>query len=743
MVKSLIVVESPAKAATIKKYLGDNFSVTACYGHIKDLPKNRLGVDVEISFLPRLEVIKGKQKVVNQLKVLGKKVDQIFLAPDPDREGEAIAWHIAEEISKVNDKILRVRFNEITARGIKAGMDNPIELNKMLYDAQLTRRILDRLVGYRISPILWKKIQKGLSAGRVQSVVVKLIVDREAEIKAFVPEEYWTLEAELKGNSDPEFITKLHRIGKKKAKIVNGDEAKTIVEQLDTLPFVVEEISTNKKEKKPLPPYITSRLQQDAANRYHFSTKKTMSLAQRLYEGIDVGSETAGLITYMRTDSTRISEEALGWARQHIKDDYGDSYLPDKARIYSAKKGSQDAHEAIRPTTADYPPQKIKKYLSSDQFKLYSLIWNRFIASQMANAVYHQTVLDILAGKYWFRMTGMVLKFNGFQAVYGTSGNKGDKVFKLPPLQKGDVLELVKLNPLQHFTQPSPRFTEGSLVRELEEKGIGRPSTYAPIISTIQARKYVLKNSGYFVPTELGQVVTGLLEKSFPNIMDVGFTAEMEGQLDSIEEGKCDRIKVLEKFYNQLEKLLVTAEKEMRNLKTEEMVTDIDCPKCRKKMNSKWGRNGPYLACSGYPDCRTTMEYYRNDQGDIVPVTEEVNETCPRCGENLLVKRGRFGRFLACANYPKCSFSKPMSIGVKCPQENCGGTIFERQSRAGKIFYGCSNFPKCNFASWNKPINKQCPTCQSPILVEKSNRQGYKIWKCFNKKCNYQIISEK
>ena len=742
MAKKLVIVESPAKAKTIKKYVGPDFDVKASVGHIRDLPTRRLGVDVEHNFKPEYEIIRGKTAVVKEIVTAGKSASEIFLGPDPDREGEAIAWHIAHELKSAKKPIHRVLFNEITKRAIQQAIQHPLEIDKDKFESQQARRILDRLVGYKLSPLLWKKVRRGLSAGRVQSVSVKLIVDREREILAFKPTEYWTITAELEGKGFP-FPAKLNKIDGEKAEVHNEAESTAIIDAVKEKDFKITDIVKKERKRNPAPPFITSTLQQEASRKIHFTTKKTMTLAQRLYEGVDLGEEgPTGLITYMRTDSVRISSEALGEVRDYIKNTYGKEYLPSEPNAYKSKASAQEAHEAIRPTSFDLTPEKVKPYLERDLFRLYQLIWNRFVACQMNPAIYDQTTIDINpTPKYTFRATGSVLRFPGFIALYiEESEENGDELREgeLPPLDPTDSLTLQKLLPEQHFTQPPPRFAEASLVKELEANGIGRPSTYASIISTIQDKEYVMKKENRFEPTELGVLVTDLLVQNFPNIINVEFTAGMEEKLDEIERGKLGWLTALRDFYTPFEKDLKKAEEEMRNVKKEETPTKYKCEKCKKPMVIKFGKAGQFLACSGYPQCTNTKNILTHPDGTFEIVKEEVTEEkCPKCQKPLAIKTGKFGRFIACTGYPDCKFTKPLSIGIRCPKDGCDGMLAERQSRRGKIFYSCGNYPKCNYAVWDKPFDEPCPQCKHPFLTLRITKKAGTIKVCPNKECGY------
>ncbi|WNZ65019.1 type I DNA topoisomerase [Myxococcus sp. MxC21-1] len=757
----LVVVESPAKAKTIKKYLGSGYTVKASVGHVKDLPKSKMGVDVEHDFQPEYTVIKGKEKVLNELKKMAKSADRVFLATDPDREGEAIAWHIKEELA--HPDALRVTFNEITKKAIQEAIAQPRQLNQDNYDSQQTRRILDRLVGYQISPLLWKKVRRGLSAGRVQSVAVRLIVEREDEIKAFVPVEYWTLDALLEGPSGPPpFKAKLSKVDGKKVELKDRAITEGLVAELQTASFSVAKVDRRERRRNAPAPFITSKLQQEAANRLSFTAKKTMTLAQRLYEGVPLGDEgQTALITYMRTDSTRLSDDAVKQVREFIDGKYGKDFLPDEPMVYRTKKSAQDAHEAIRPTSLEYPPERVKPFFEAmgeeDMYRLYELIWNRFVACQMKPAVYDQTSADIAAGRATFRASGSTLKFAGYLAVYGAgltpeeeaekekakaagdeNAEGADAVGELPVLNDGDALNLQKLLHEQHFTQPPPRFSEATLVKELEERGIGRPSTYAAILSTIQDKKYVEKLEGRFRPTDLGNMTNEMLVKHFPHELDVTFTATMEEKLDQISEGGANWKSVLHDFYGPFKETLEKAEAEMRDVKREEIKTDIPCEKCGNLFVIKFGKMGHFLACSNYPDCKNTKDFKRDAEGKIVMVEEETtDEVCEKCTKPMVIKRGRFGRFLACSGYPDCKTSKPISIGVACP-ECKEGYLTERRSGRGKIFFGCNRYPDCKFAAWDRPLAEPCPTCASPYLLQKFSKRDGPYVACPNKECDYR-----
>lgn len=746
MERALIIVESPTKVKTIKKYLGDRYDVRASVGHVKDLPKSKLGIDIDNHFEPTYQILESKKKVIAELKKAAKSAQIIYLAPDPDREGEAIAWHIAEEIAKDGQDIYRVLFNDLTRNTMIAAISHPKKLNFDKYEAQQTRRILDRLVGYQISPILWDKVRRGLSAGRVQSVAVRMICDREEEIRNFVPEEYWNIAALLEGSEPPPFEAKLIRVGGKKARIANADESRAILGRIESAPFIVKSVEKKETQRSPSPPFTTSKLQQEASRKLRFSAKKTMSVAQKLYEGIELGEEgPVGLITYMRTDSVRIAAEALNEVRDYIGEVYGKDFLPAKPRFYKSSRSAQEAHEAVRPASMSYKPGDIKSHLSSDQFRLYQLIWNRFVASQMNPAVLDQTTIDISASDTLFRAQGAVMKFSGFTILYSEgrddAAEQNGQEKTLPGVREGETLKLLSLTPEQKFTEPPPRFSEATLVKELEEKGIGRPSTYATILSTIQDREYVRLESGRFHPTELGTLVTDLLVKNFPEILDVAFTAGMENELDLIEEGKLNRVDSLEKFYSTFRKDLTQAKAQMRNVKKEETPTDLICEKCSSPMVIKWGRNGRFIACKNYPKCRNTKNFSEDENGAISEVHSGVQTTdidCPDCGRKMVAKQGKFGSFLGCSGYPECRSTMPISLGIKCPEKGCAGEITEKRTRKGKIFFGCSHYPRCKYAVWDKPIAEPCPECGAPFLLEKYDRKKGRYRVCSNPDCTYK-----
>jgi DNA topoisomerase I len=776
MAKSLIIVESPTKARTITKYLGRGYTVMASVGHIKDLPTSTLGVDLEHDFKPHYVTIKGKAKVLAEIKKKAEAADKVFLAPDPDREGEAIAWHIAQELGgkakkKKDERVFRVLFNEITESAIKRALQAPGHIDMKLVNAQQARRVLDRIVGYQGSQLLWHKVRRGLSMGRVQSVAVRLICEREQEREAFRAEEYWSVTALLAGTTPPAFEAKLHSVNGEEASIASSAEAQRAVAAIQGKTFAVEVIERKEKKRNPVAPFITSRLQQEAARKLHFSPKKTMTLAQQLYEGVEIGAEGAmGLITYMRTDSPRISDEAMADVRQVIQDRFGAEYLPATPNIYKTQKAAQEAHEAIRPTSASRDPESIRQYLEPDVYNLYKLIWNRFIASQMVPAILDVTRVDSspigTIDKYLFRSTGTVVKFPGHTIVYmegidrelfaqkpkGEQEVEDDSERQLPALNEGEQLRLVSregetvqgLTSKQHFTQPPPRYNEALLIKELEEKGIGRPSTYATIISTIQDRKYVEKIEGRFGPTETGRTVNDFLMKGFPDLINVDFTSQMEEELDEIEEGSKPWVAAIRDFYEPFTRDMEKAKAIPGPKDTVEPPTNIPCEKCGRMMEIKWGRNGKFLACPGYkedPPCKNTQNFEKLPDGTIKVVPKQeltTDQTCEKCGSPMVVKTGRFGSFIACSAYPECKTTKPLALGVKCPQPGCGGDLVQKRTRKGRSFYACSRYPECEYALWDRPVNKACPTCQAPFLVEKVSKQTGRSVQCRNEDCGYR-----
>jgi DNA topoisomerase I len=749
MPQALIIVESPTKARTIQNYLGREFAVRASMGHVKDLPTNELGIDIDKSFKPKYLLIKGKRKVMTELKSLAKQVERIYLAVDPDREGEAIGWHISNELQKLNPNIFRIRLHEITRRSVLDALNHPGELDVALVESQMARRILDRLVGYQISPLLWRRVRQGLSAGRVQSVALRLIVEREREIRAFIPREYWEVMGQFKSGDSDAFTAKLARIGDKKAVISNQAEADVVLADLAKARYDISLVESKEVKRRSQPPYITSRLQQDGWRFFKFPAKKTMSVAQRLYEGINAGDEAGavGLITYMRTDSVRVSDEAIDAARGFIKEAYGDAYAPPKPNAYKNKKSAQDAHEAIRPVSMEYPPERVKAHLSGEEFKLYSIIWKRFVASQMAAARFAQSNIEVSADqRYHFRTTGMIPVFDGYTRVYKKEDEEGEEAKKLPAVTQGAAVDAEAITPEQKFTEPKARFTESTLIRELEERGIGRPSTYATIVSTLLDKEYVARDKGRFVPSELGGYTSDVLVESFPKEMEVGFTASMEESLDQVEEGKVEWHHLLEQFYANF---AITLEKAsgkegepgaMRNLKKLAEETGIVCERCNEgHMQVKLGRNGPFLGCSKYPDCKNTRDYERDEKGVIKQVERGgPTGTCPECEGALVAKRGRYGEFEACANYPECTFTRPLSTGMDCPMENCEGTLVQRRSRRGRTFYGCTKYPDCTFTMPGEPVKQECPSCGFALLSRRKRRRGEQLV-CPNEKCGEVI----
>ncbi len=732
--------------------MGKEFNVAASAGHIRDLPIKTLGIDIEKKFKAKYVNIKDKSKIIANLKKLAKGAKEIYLAPDPDREGEAIAFHIMD-ILKEKDRIFhRVLIHELTKKGIQKALKQTLKPDVDKYDAQQARRKLDRLVGYQISPLLWQKVQRGLSAGRVQSVTVKIICDRERLIRKFVPEEFWTITADLLAQFPPKFNAGLIKINNKKAKITNQEQALNILNDLANAQFVIHEIKATTIKRNPAPPFITSKLQQDAINRLRFSARKTMIVAQQLYEGIDIGTEgPEGLITYMRTDSIRIAADAASEAQKFISQTMGNEFALSKPRFFKNKNKVQDAHEAIRPTSVFHSPKMVKNFLTPDQFNLYDLIWKRFVASQMAQAIIDQKTIFIRAkDKYLFSVSGSTVKFSGFMNLYSQDQESKEKdIQTLPDAEVGTVLKTIEIIPKQHFTKPLPRFSEASLVKELEKNGIGRPSTYASILSVIRDKGYVDLIKRYFIPNELGFIVNDLLAASFPNILNIAFTAQLESNLDDVEIGNLEEVQLLTNFYTTFKKSLDAASENMISVKGVGVKTDLNCPVCEKQLNIKIGKNGHFLACTGYPDCSFTSNYLRDEKGNLSIVEKIIDNTkvkdCIKCGQPMVQKEGRFGLFLACTGYPECKHTESVNggqngkdIGVNCPQKDCSGTIIERKSKRGKIFFGCSNYPDCTFASWDKPVNKSCPDCKSVFLVEKETKRDGKSLKCPNKDCGFK-----
>ena len=755
MAKDLVIVESPAKARTVQRFLGNKYVAKASMGHVRDLPKTKMGIEIEDdSFTPTYRVMNDKRKVVTDLTKRAKSAGTVYLATDPDREGEAISWHLVEAAKIPLDKARRVVFHEITREAIQEAFDHPRELDYNLIDAQQARRLLDRLVGYRLSPVLWGKVKRGLSAGRVQSVALRLVVDREREIGAFVPVEYWTIDANLakrlqKDEKRIEFKAALHSLKgrRKKIEIPNGDEAARLTSDLDGAEYAVDSVRKRQTRSRPSPPFITSTLQQEASRKLRFTARRTMVVAQQLYEGLNIGDEgQVGLITYMRTDSTNVAATALKEAGDYIRKEFGADYAPKSPRVYTRRvKGAQEAHEAIRPTSIMRAPRAIRQYLSNEQFRLYDLIWKRMLASQMNDALFDSTRVDILARsrktdtEYIFRATGSVLKFAGYRVLYMESADdqasENEETPPLPELAKDDALDCLGLSPDQHFTQPPPRFTEATLIRALEERGIGRPSTYAPILATIMDRDYVQKENNRFVPTRLGTVVTDLLTANFPDIMDVGFTATMEEQLDDVAEGEREWEPMLKDFYRPFDLLIEKAMKEAERVPREllDEQTDEVCEKCESPMVIKSGRYGRFLACTGYPECKNTRPVETEEERALRErVSEEVDEFCEKCERPMAVKTGRNGRFLACTGYPECKNAKPFLVGVDCPE--CGGDLAERKQRGrnGRIFYGCVNYPECKFAA--NPLPQPCPNCGKLLVTQ---GRGRKNARCLDEGCGF------
>jgi DNA topoisomerase-1 len=738
----------------LKKYLGKQYNVAATVGHLKDLPAKEMGIDIDNDFKPKYRTIPGKQKVISALKKAAGEATDIYLAPDPDREGEAIAWHVKEVLKKKRREFHRVLFHELTKSAIVKAMSATETLNNEKYEAQQARRILDRLVGYQVSPLLWRKVKGGLSAGRVQSVAVRIICERERAIQAFDPQEYWSITAALEGRQPPVFDAKL--VKKEGQKIAVPDEAaaKAIVETVSNAPFTVSKVGKKTVRRNPQPPFITSKLQQEAIRKLRFSAKKTMLIAQQLYEGIDLGpGEPVGLITYMRTDSTRISAEAAHEALDLIRNIHGAEYAMEAPRFFKNKKKVQDAHEAIRPTSVYHTPEKVAAHLNKDQMALYRLIWQRFVASQMKPALIDQKSVAIQSDVYTFNASGSTVKFPGFMALYQTVDQEAESKRKqqpLPPLAEGDTLTLKELMPKQHFTQPPPRFTEASLVKELEENGIGRPSTYATILSTIRQKGYVELVKGAFHPSELGFIVNDLLVDNFPEVFGVEFTARMEDDLDRVETAELDYRGVLKRFYDPFRKKLDAAEEGMLSVKGVGINTHIQCPQCKThELHIKVGKNGHFLACNGYPDCTYSRDYERDEKGRIQPIEPNheaaTDKFCPKCNKPMVIKRGKFGEFLACSGYPDCKHTESINgggngktIGMKCPNPDCDGDIVEKRSKRGKVFFGCSRYPDCTFATWDKPVPKSCPVCNKPFLVEKNTKRKGDFLACVEKECGFK-----
>jgi DNA topoisomerase I len=798
MAKNLVIVESPAKAKTINKFIGSDYVVKASVGHVRDLPKSELGVD-EVTFLPTYEVLEGKEKVVAELKAAAKKATNIFIASDPDREGEAIGWHVMNLLGGDSKKVRRVLFHEITKKAVKKAIDSPGEIDMNKVNAQQARRVLDRLVGYKISPLLWDKVRRGLSAGRVQSVAMKMIVEREESITAFVPEEYWSFAAKLAAGNPPPFVAKLSKVDGKKLDVTTEEQARKIEAALKSGTFTVAEIARKEKKQSPAPPFITSTLQRTAYNRFKYPVKRTMQIAQKLYEGKELGPfGFAGLITYMRTDSVRISDDALTEVRQYIAARYGDDILPEKPNVYRVKKAAQaqEAHEAVRPTSMDLDPDKIKDFLTREELNIYKLIWDRFVGSQMKPALFDVTDVDIANQNLTLRASGEVLKFPGFLAIFqdapGEDDDEDDEKKNekaLPAMTEGELLKLLDLETKQNFTQPPPRYTEATLVKALEENGIGRPSTYGAILTVIQARDYTYKHEGKFHPTHLGALVVKLLKQSFADIIDEGYTAELEAKLDDVEDGSIEWTDLLREFAGKFNKDLERAATEMTQVKGTGLETEEKCETCGAPMVIKFGRFGEFMACSNYPECKTTKEMAKGEAAAATSDAEQM--VCDKCGKPMQLKRSRFGQFFACTGYPDCKNTKdpkllnvkgadepqppcencgkemvlksgrygpfyscsgypdcktirkigrksapPKPTGVKCPSCN-EGELVERISRRG-VFFSCNRYPKCEFTLNNRPVARPCPKCAAPYLLEKETKREGHIEYCNNAECDHR-----
>ena len=741
---NLVIIESPYKAPTIKNYLGSNYKVVASKGHLRDLPKSTLGVDIENGFEAHYINIRGKGDIIKELKKEAKNASKVYFATDPDREGEAISWHLANVLGIPIEETKRITFNELTKSAIKASIKEPRNIDIELVNSQQARRILDRIVGYKLSPFLWKTVRSGLSAGRVQSVATRIIVEREREIRAFVPVEYWTVDALLENAKGAHFTAHFYGRNGEKTELHTGAEAEEIAAAVGNRDFTVTSLKKSVRSRNPAPPFTTSTLQQEASRKLGFQSQRIMKVAQELYEGISLGSANGGvqgLITYMRTDSLRVSSEAAGAAEEYIRGKYGDNYYPASRRVYKSKANAQDAHEAIRPSNLKFDPESIKKYLTTDQYKLYKLIWSRFIASQMASAEIDTVSAELEAAGYTFRASGSTVKFNGFMAVYDYSedGDEGDgKKSKLPELTEGGKLKCSGITPEQHFTEPPARYNEGSLVRFLEEKGIGRPSTFATIITTIISRGYVEREGKSLKPTPLGELTTDIMLKYFRDIVDYEFTAEMEDELDSIANGKTDMKTVLTEFYTGFEKDLENAEKTVSKdeIVVPEQETDIICEKCGARMVVKQGRFGKFAACPNYPECRNTKPLDKDgkpvEKNDTPP--EKTGELCPLCGGDMLKRHGRYGDFIACSNYPKCKNTKQIlkPIGVPCPK--CGAQLVVRTGKNRSVFYSCERHPDCDFVSWDMPTNEKCPQCGNMLFIKKGRKQLV----CHDKECGYK-----
>ncbi|GAB4274297.1 MAG: type I DNA topoisomerase [Candidatus Rifleibacteriota bacterium] len=767
MAKNLIIVESPGKIKTLSKFLGKEFIVEASKGHVIDLPPSRFGVSPENGFVPDFRIVKDRKDVILKLQKIARTVDKIYLAPDPDREGEAISWHLANVLDIDPLSNCRITFNSITKEDVLKSLQSPRCIDFNLVNAQQSRRILDRLVGYKLSPLLWQKICLGLSAGRVQSVAVALICKREREILAFKPEEFWTIAADVKNAKNKKFQIKLVKLAGKKAVVPDKDASDRIVSVLENTELIVSTVSTRDKKQTPPPPFITSTLQAEAAQKFGFSPRRTMSVAQKLYEGIHLGKEgQVGLITYMRTDSVRIAPEGLSELNDYLKENFSPEYRLDHSRRFRMKKGAQDAHEAIRPTSVWRTPEKMASYLKPEQLKLYTLIWKRYVASQMAEAKFKVVSVEIEVEDAIFQATGTTMVFDGFTSLYAISKEEDaeeteDGTQKLPHLVEGEKLKLVEIFPKQNFTSPPPRYSESSLIKTLEKEGIGRPSTYATIVDTIQQRKYVKKVEGRFQPSDAAFVVTDILEKCFSDIINPGFTAHMESDLDLVEEGKADWVDVLSEFYEPFTQDLRKAEEIIQKVQIE---SDVICEKCGKKMMVRLGRTGKFLACSGYPECKSTVnipdeilifpngipeppvkisEILREVGKESAGEFEAVDEKCDKCGADMYVRTGRFGKFIACSNYPECKNTRQLvkETGIGCPVEGCSGKILEKKSKRGRLFYGCSNYPECSLTTWALPTGELCKECGSPLVWHTTKKNGKHV-KCSGKGCKFRFFPE-
>lgn len=740
MSKSFVIVESPAKAKTLHKYLGKDFTVEASIGHIKNLPAKDIGVDIEKGFVPRYVTIRGKASVIKQLRTQAAKAKTVYIATDPDREGEAIAAHIADEIKKeTKDKeVFRILFNEITKSGVQEAMKHPRHIDDKMVESQQARRVMDRLVGYKVSPFLWKAIYFGLSAGRVQSVALKFICEREHEIRAFKIREYWSITGEFETDRHENFHAKLVSVSGKEPEIPDEQTAQKILEQVVKESYIISSVQKKELKRQPAAPFITSSLQQEASNRLRFGTKRTMRIAQQLYEGVELGEEgSAGLITYMRTDSTRVSDEAINAVRAHIEKTYGKEYLHEAERIFKKKQSAQDAHEAIRPTSMEFTPQSVKRFLTGEQYGLYELIWKRFVASQMAAATLNQTTVLVNGGPFQFKGVGSVYTFRGYLQVYDDfvlengNGEEHEEESAIPDtLQENQPAKLNEADPHQHFTKPPPRYTEASLVRELDAKGIGRPSTYALIVSTIIDRGYVEQKERKLFATDLGLGVNKLLQENFTYLFDVDFTSKMEGELDTIASGEATYLQVMNDFYKPFSEIVSKVNGEKISWQEE---TEESCDKCGKPMIIRWGRNGKFLACSGYPECKNAK-----------PLPHEADkfkleEKCPACGNSLVLKQSRYGKFIGCSSYPACKYTRPISLGIRCPK--CSdGEVVERQSKSKRTFYGCTRYPDCDFVSWERPVNASCPSCENPYLTHRYSEKKGEYLKC--PKCKNEFTKE-